>query len=93
MKSARRDSNIAEVVNFLDKFEIISFDSYAAWIYGEIKSSLELKGQIIGFNDMLIAATVLANNGLLVTNNTKEFMRIENLKLEDWTQKINFPSP
>ena len=87
MKSARRDKNIGEVMNFLDDFEIIPFDDDSAWTYGKIKSSLELKGQPIGYNDTIIAATVLAHNGILITNNTREFMRVEGLECEDWTQE------
>ncbi len=48
---------------------------------------MELKGTIIGPNDYIIAATVLARNGILVTNNTKEFQRIKNLKIENWIVK------
>ena len=87
MKSARRKENIADVMSFLVDYEIIPFDDASAWTYGEIKSSLEFKGQPIGYNDMIIAATVLANNGILITNNTREFMRVEGLECEDWTQE------
>jgi tRNA(fMet)-specific endonuclease VapC len=45
---------------------------------------LESKGSIIGPNDIIIASTVLANNGILVTHNVKEFKRIKNLKIENW---------
>lgn len=86
MKSARREQNIVEVMDFLDNYEIVPFDSEAAEVYGEIKSWLELRGTPIGFNDMIIAATALANNGILVTNNTREFSRIPGLMLDDWTQ-------
>lgn len=87
MKSARRKENIADVMSFLVDYEIIPFDDASAWTYGEIKSSLELKGQPIGYDDMIIAAKVLANNGILITNNTREFMRVEGLECEDWTQE------
>ena len=87
MKSARRDRNVNEVLAFLGQFEIVPFDDDSAWTYGEIKSSLELKGQPIGFNDVIIAATVLAHNGILITNNTREFMRVEGLQCTDWTQE------
>lgn len=86
MKSARRDRNINEVLAFLGQFEIIPFDDASAWTYGEIKSALELKGQPIGYNDTIIAATVLAHNGILITNNTREFMRVKGLECEDWTE-------
>ena len=87
MKSARRDRNIAEVMSFLADYEIVPFDDDSAWTYGEIKSALELKGQPIGYNDTIIAATVLAHNGILITNNTREFMRVEGLECEDWTKE------
>lgn len=48
---------------------------------------MELKGTIIGPNDYIIAATVLAKNGILVTHNTKEFGKVKNLKIEDWTMR------
>lgn len=87
MKSDRRDRNINEVLAFLGQFEIVPFDDASAWTYGEIKSALELKGQPIGYNDTIIAATVLAHDGILITNNTREFMRVEGLECEDWTQE------
>ena len=87
MKSSRRDRNIAEVMSFLADYEIVPFDDDSAWTYGEIQSALELKGQPIGYNDTIIAATVLAHNGILITNNTREFMRVEGLEYEDWTQE------
>ena len=86
MKSARRERNIDEVMSFLRQFEVIPFDDASAWAYGEIKSSLELKGTPIGYNDMIIAATVLANDGVLITNNVREFSRVEGLKISDWTE-------
>jgi tRNA(fMet)-specific endonuclease VapC len=48
---------------------------------------MELKGTAIGPNDYIIAATTVAKNGILVTNNTKEFQRIKNLKIENWVMK------
>ena len=83
-KSSTREKNVRQVEDFLANFEIISFGFEAAYIYGEIKAKLELTGNIIGPNDLLIAASVLAENGILVTNNTREFSRIEGLSLEDW---------
>lgn len=87
MKSARREKNIEEVLQFCEPFEIVPFDDQSAMIYGEIRASLERKGQRIGFNDIIIAATVLSRNGVLITNNTQEFNRIEGLLCSDWTQE------
>ncbi|HPT13003.1 MAG TPA: PIN domain-containing protein, partial [Bacteroidales bacterium] len=67
--------------------EIVPFDDDCSIVYSKIRSAMELKGTIIGPNDYIIAATVLAKNGILVTNNTKEFARVKSLKIENWTVK------
>lgn len=53
--------------------------------YSKIRSDLEKRGEVIDPNDIIVAATVKANNGILVTNNMKEFERVKNLRLEDWS--------
>jgi len=83
-KSAKVDYNLSRFKKFLSIYEIVPFDGNAINIYGEIRAELEQKGKVIGWNDMLIAATVLSNDGVLVTNNINEFSRINNLVLEDW---------
>ncbi|MBQ3402754.1 MAG: PIN domain-containing protein [Synergistaceae bacterium] len=65
--------------------EVIPFGFLEAKAYGQIRASLERKGQVIGYLDMLIAATALTHNATLITNNTQEFSRIDGLKLNDWT--------
>ena len=83
-KSVKREHNLALIKNFLSVFEIINFDEKAAQYYAAIRAELERKGKIIGGNDMIIAATAIANNGVLVTHNTEEFSRYKKLKTEDW---------
>ena len=83
-KSVNPAKSVEQVKKFLAPFEIIPFDALAAYAYGKIRSSLEKRGEVIGPNDLIIAATVLSQNGILVTNNTKEFARVENLALENW---------
>jgi tRNA(fMet)-specific endonuclease VapC len=68
----------------LRPLEIVPFDGEAAERYGDIRASLELAGRIIGGNDMMIAAIVLSRGGVLITNNTREFSRVENLSVENW---------
>jgi len=85
-KSLDSVKNLECVKKFLMPFDIVPFDILAAYSYGKIRSSLEKRGQIIGPNDLIIAATVLSQNGILVTNNTKEFERVEKLCIEDWTK-------
>ena len=68
----------------LDRFISLKFDDECAVIYGEIRSKLAAEGTPIGNNDLHIAAIAIANNLTLITHNTREFSRIDNLKLEDW---------
>ena len=77
---------ISTVKTFIDFFEVLPFDLIAAEEYGKIRTFLEKKGNIIGAYDLQIAAHAKSINAILVTNNTKEFLRIEGLKVEDWTQ-------
>ena len=74
-----------KITRFLLPFEIVPFGEKGAAFYGKIKSALEKKGTPIGPNDLLIAATALANQATLVTANLDEFSRVEGLCLEDWT--------
>ena len=84
-KSQKATQTMEMIGRFLGPLQIIPFDMEAAFFYGKIRASLEKGGEIIGFNDMIIAATVLAHNGTLVTNNSGEFSRIKGINLENWT--------
>lgn len=70
---------------FLSPITILDFDGQAAEEYGRIKAALEKKGTPIGPMDMLIASHAKAEGLILVTNNTREFNRVEGLDVEDWT--------
>ncbi|MBW0435451.1 type II toxin-antitoxin system VapC family toxin [Leptospira yasudae] len=83
-KSNDKKKNREVVLSFLDPFEIIGFNDIESEIYAEIRSDLEIQGIPIGPNDLLIASVVLSSNGILITNNEKEFKRILNLKVENW---------
>ncbi len=69
---------------FMAPLEILPFDESVVWQYAQIRSDLERQGQPIGALDMMIAAHALALSAILVTNNTKEFSRVANLKIETW---------
>ncbi|GHS95320.1 nucleic acid-binding protein [Synergistales bacterium] len=84
-KSKWAQANFNHLRAFVSIYEIIPFEEEAAYRYGTIRAYLEEKGQIIGNNDMIIAATVLSRDGVLVTNNAGEFSRVKNLVVEDWT--------
>lgn len=83
-KSQHIEANVARLNALGELLEIRSFDQQAAIIYGDIRSSLEKRGEVIGGNDLLIAAHAMSLDWTLVTNNVREFGRIEGLKLENW---------
>ncbi len=55
-------------------------------IFAEEKARLQKKGNIVDDFDLLIGATALANNMILVTNNEKHFKRLKGIQLENWTK-------
>lgn len=84
MKSQNPQKSLAEQEIFLSRFHSLPFDDEAALIFGEIRAHLAGTGMPIGAYDMQIAAISLANDLTLITHNTREFSRVENLKIEDW---------
>ena len=62
----------------------MSFDEAAAKVYGQVRATLEAKGTPIGALDTLIASHALSLEATVVTNNTREFLRVEGLRVEDW---------
>ena len=85
-KSAQPERNRLALSMMLSSIEIVAFDDSAAADYGEIRASLEKGGTPIGSLDMLIAAHARSAGCTLVTNNTKEFCRVEGLKLANWVE-------
>ena len=83
-KSKYKERNKLALAAFLSSIEILPFSDNAAAEYGKIRANLEKQGNIIGAYDLMIGAHALSENITLVTNNTKEFKRIENLSLENW---------
>ncbi len=82
--SAKPEQNQVALMLFLSRIQIVPFDVDAAIEYGVIRADLTRKGTLIGANDLLIAAHAKALGLTLVTNNTREFERVEGLKLENW---------
>ena len=85
LKSTSPENSLRLVESFLEPFEIIPFDAGEAVVYAKIRLDLEKNGFLIGPNDLIIAATVLAHQGTLVTHNVKEFQRVPGLLFQDWT--------
>ena len=88
-KSQAVERNRAAITLFLSSISILPFDNYAAEEYGKVRAELERKGTPIGPMDMLIAGHARSERLILVTNNTREFFRVEDLDLEveDWTKE------
>jgi tRNA(fMet)-specific endonuclease VapC len=83
-RSARPAENLRLLAAFFEPFESLPFDDRCAERYGVVRTELELRGEPIGPNDLLIAATALAFDATLVTHNQEEFGRVVGLQLEDW---------
>jgi tRNA(fMet)-specific endonuclease VapC len=83
--SPRRGQDAAALAAFLPYVEALDFGDDAALHYAEIRADLKKRGALIGANDLLIAAHARALGFILVTNNTAEFQRVSDLKLENWT--------
>ena len=81
---SNKTETLERTIQFLDLFEVIPFSDEMSYTYAEIRKELEAKGNKIGANDLFIAATALNKNAILVTHNTREFIRIDGLHLEDW---------
>jgi len=83
-KSTHQEKNAKALDEFITPLEVVSFDEKAAHVYGEIRAALEKAGTPIGAMDMLIAAHAVSLGIPLVTNNTREFVRITSLNVIDW---------
>ena len=80
-----KEANATILEIFLNDFEIAPFDANCAKAYSKIREDLSSKEKLIGPNDMLIAATAIANDAILISNNIREYARVPSLKLESWS--------
>ena len=88
-KSQAKDKNRLALTLLLSPIEIVDFDSHAAEEYGKIKADLQSQGKIIGPMDLLIASHAKSKGLTIVTNNTKEFKRVNQLEVEDWSKPLS----
>jgi tRNA(fMet)-specific endonuclease VapC len=84
-KSQYIEKNQQALDEFILPLEIADFDEKTAQEYGTIRAELERAGKPVGSMDMLIGVHAYALGATLVTNNTKEFKQIKNLKIVDWS--------
>jgi tRNA(fMet)-specific endonuclease VapC len=83
-KSARRMDNLAAIEGFAARLAVLTFTRAAAAHYGDVRATLERIGKTAGSNDMLIAAHARSEGLIVVTNNEREFRRIDGLQVENW---------
>jgi len=81
------ERNLADVEEMAARLDVVPFDNKAAYHFGQIRAELYRTGQPIGPYDMMIAGQARAAGLILVTNNIKEFERVEGLLLEDWSKE------
>ncbi len=83
-KSMRVEQNLNVVEDFVSRLDVLNYGPKAGAHYGEIRACLEKKGTPIGVNDLHIAAHARSEGLILISNNVKEFERVEALRIENW---------
>ena len=87
--SPRQSQDRAALDEFLRYVEVLDFPGEAALHYAQIRGTLKLQGAMIGANDLFIAAHARCLGLTLVTNNTREFGRIRDLNIENWSIPVS----
>ncbi len=84
--TARKNSSrlTAQLEAVLDAMDVLALEAPVDAVYGAVRASLERAGQPIGANDLLIAAHALTLGHTVVTDNEREFLRIDDLRVENW---------
>jgi tRNA(fMet)-specific endonuclease VapC len=82
-RSARLSAQLEAV---LDALDVLPFEAPADAVYGRLRARLERAGRPIGGNDLLIAAQAVALGHTIVTDNEREFARIDDLPRENWAR-------
>jgi tRNA(fMet)-specific endonuclease VapC len=83
-KSSTPDRNLSKVEDFISRLEVLPYGDKAAFHYGDIRADLERKGTTIGVNNLHIAGHARSEGLTLVSNNVREFERVEALRLINW---------
>ena len=85
-KSQSRERALATIDQLGTLMEVQALPPTAGEFYGQIRATLEKKGRIIGSNDLWLAAHARAGGLVLVTNNVREFLRVPDLRTENWIE-------
>lgn len=83
-KSRARTLGVSRLKELVGLLPVLELPATAGEAYGSIRASLESSGEVIGNNDLWIAAHAMAAGLILVTNNEREFRRINGLKIQNW---------
>ncbi len=83
-KSQNSQQAFVVVEDFLSRLSVLDYDYSAAGHYGDIRANLERKGTPIGVNDLHIAGHARSAGLILVSNNLREFERVDGLRLDNW---------
>ena len=83
-KSSQPQRTFAVVEDFCSRLDVLDYGAKAAQHYGQIRASLEQRGTPIGVNDLHIAAHARSEGLTLVSNNLREFERVDGLLYENW---------
>jgi tRNA(fMet)-specific endonuclease VapC len=84
--SPRRQQDHVALDEYLRHVEVLDFPNEAAIHHAQIRAALKARGTMIGANDLFIAAHARSLKLTLVTNNTGEFGRVQNLNIENWAE-------
>ncbi|KAI9130041.1 type II toxin-antitoxin system VapC family toxin [Acaryochloris sp. CCMEE 5410] len=85
-KSVKRRANLERLRLFCRQFQSIPFNDEVAKVCGQIRAALAAKGTPIGLYDLQIAAIALVHDLTLVTDNVREFSRVDGLARENWQE-------
>jgi tRNA(fMet)-specific endonuclease VapC len=83
-KSPKRDVDLPLLEALADTIPVEPLSTEAGQSYGRLRLLLSRQGEMIGPNDLWIAAHALASASTLVTNNEREFRRVPDLRVENW---------
>lgn len=83
-KSSKPPANLTVIEDFCSRLDVLPYGAKAAQHYGSIRATLEVRGQTIGVNDLHIAAHARSEGLVLVSNNLREFERVDGLQFENW---------
>jgi tRNA(fMet)-specific endonuclease VapC len=86
-RSERRDRSLQDLSELSDLIPVLPLPDGASVEYGRLRAKLEKRGTLIGNNDLWIAAHAKSAGLVLVTNNEKEFRRMEGLHVENWAAR------